>query len=258
MDGLVHRWSRLNRSDLDKPVDHGEFDELRGFRIFERVEEELVQELLGSCCSHQFRPGSVIVEQDQQLASVMIISRGLVDLTRIEGQREFGVLLLAAHDLLMPAAALFQERCLVTARALVRTKVCSISVDVVRSAIGRSPQLSANLMAVTSGQWRMSVRNILDLSARSAAQRVGAFLLRLADLQSDSVAPVLPIPKRNLAARLGITPETLSRMLQAVADHGLYLRGRTIIVRDRSKLEDFCGPDPYIERDERDLGVFAL
>ena len=47
-------------------------------------------------------------------------------------------------------------------------------------------------------------------------------------------------------------------MLQVVADHGLYLRGRTIIVRDRQQIEDYCGPDPYPEPDERDLDVFAL
>jgi CRP-like cAMP-binding protein len=102
------------------------------------------------------------------------------------------------------------------------------------------------------------VRNTLDLSARSAAQRVGAFLLRLADLQSNGSPPILPIAKRHLAARLGITPETFSRMLQTVADHGLYLRGRTIIIRDRQKIEQFCGPDPYIARDEHELGVFAI
>lgn len=258
MDGIVYQSRSCGRRDGDQTAKYDQFDELRGLRIFDGVDEELVAQLIASCSSVQFRPGSIIVGQDQQLESVMIISRGLVDLTRIEGQREFGVLLLAAQDVLMPAAALFQERCLVTARALVRTKVCAIPVPKVRAVIRQSPQLAANLMAVTSGQWRMSVRNILDLSSRSAAQRVGAFLLRLADLQSDSVAAVLPIPKRHLAGRLGITAETLSRMLQTLADHGLHLRGRTIIVRDREKIEEFCGPDPYIERDERELGVFAL
>jgi CRP/FNR family transcriptional activator FtrB len=113
-------------------------------------------------------------------------------------------------------------------------------------------------MKAMSGQWRMAVRNILDLNCRTAAQRVGAFLLRIADLQSDTSAPVLPIAKRHLAVRLGITAETLSRMLQTLADHGLHLRGRVIVVRDRAAIEEFCGPDPYPDKDERILDVFAL
>jgi CRP-like cAMP-binding protein len=104
----------------------------------------------------------------------------------------------------------------------------------------------------------MAVRNILDLNCRTAAQRVASFLLRLVDLQPDTGAPILPIAKRHLAARLGMTAETLSRMLQVVADNGLHLRGRTIIVHDRARVEKFCGPDPYPSADERALNVFAL
>lgn len=234
------------------------FDELRSAPVFRGVDAQLVDGLLEQCSAQQFRVGQTVVEQDCQLDSFMMISRGLVDLTRIQGQREFGVLLLTAHDLLLPAAALFEERCLVTARALTRTKVCSLSAAVIKAAMSESPQLAVNITAITSGQWRMSVRNILDLSSRTAAQRVASFLLRMADFQVDAVAQVLPIPKRNLAARLGITAETLSRILQTIAHNGLYLRGRTIIVRDRAKIEAFCGPDPYVESDERQLGVFAL
>lgn len=236
----------------------GDFRELRDFRVFEAVDPTLVDHLLSRCSSEQFRAGATIVEQDCTFGSLMIISRGLVDLTRIEGSREYGVLLLASKDLLLPAAAIFQEPSLVSARALIRTKVCSLPIPAVKEAMHRSPQFTANLLAATSGQWRMSVRNILDLSSRTASQRVGAFLLRLADLQKNEIAPVLPISKRHLAARIGITAETLSRMLQIVASNGLHLRGRTIIIKDREQIEAFCGPDPYAESDERQLGVFAL
>jgi CRP-like cAMP-binding protein len=121
-----------------------------------------------------------------------------------------------------------------------------------------SPVLAGNLMKAMSGQWRMAVRNILDLNCRTAGQRVAAFLLRLVDLQQDFETPILPIAKRHLAARLGMTAETLSRMLQVVADNGVYLRGRAIIVHDRARAEAFCGPDPYPGADERALNVFAL
>ncbi|URD61849.1 helix-turn-helix domain-containing protein [Sphingomonas sp. KRR8] len=235
-----------------------DFDELRGFHLFEGVEAGLADSLIANCTSLWFKPGELIFEQDNPLTRLMIISRGLVDLSRIEGTREFGVLLLAAHDLLLPGAALFDEPCLLSARALTRTKICGFPADVILGAMSQSARLSFNLLSVTSGQWRMSVRNTLDASTRTAAQRVGAFLLRLADLQPHTSPAFLPISKRHLSSRLGITPETLSRVLQNVAEHGLYLRGRMIFVRDREQIERFCGPDPYIARDERELGVFAL
>jgi CRP/FNR family transcriptional regulator, transcriptional activator FtrB len=226
--------------------------------IFKGIDEHLARTLLDASSARQYRAGSIIVRQSDPVEGLLIVRSGLVDLTRIDGQHECGVLLLSARDLLLPAASLFGELSLVTARALTTTRMLVIPNNVAAAALAQSPAFSANLMKAMSGQWRMAVRNILDLNCRTAGQRLGAFLLRLVDLQSDSPSAVLPIAKRHLASRLGMSAETLSRMLQVVADHGLHLRGRTIIVRDREQIEEFCGPDPYPERDERDLDVFAL
>ena len=229
-----------------------------GLPIFKGIDENLVRALLGASSARQSRGGDMIGRQGDTVAGLFIVRSGLVDLTRIDGQHECGVLLLSARDLLLPAASLFDEQSLVTARALTTTRMMIIGNQAAAAALAQSPRFAANLMKAMSGQWRMAVRNILDLNCRTAGQRLGAFLLRLVDLQADNPSAVLPIAKRHLASRLGMSAETLSRMLQVVAGHGLYLRGRTIIVRDRRQIEEFCGPDPYPERDERDLDVFAL
>lgn len=226
--------------------------------IFDNVGEDLIATLLRHCSREQRPVGSEIIRQGELLDSLYIIDRGIVDLTRIEGEGECGVLLLSAKDLVMPAAALFGEPSLVTARALTTTKLILIDSAAVRSVIDASPQFATNLIRVMSGQWRMAVRNILDLNSRTAAQRLGAFLLRVADLQGDNGPAMLRIAKRPLAGRLGITPETLSRTLQIVAANGLHLRGRTILIWDRERIERFCGPDPYPNKDERSLSVYAF
>jgi DNA-binding transcriptional regulator YhcF (GntR family) len=70
--------------------------------------------------------------------------------------------------------------------------------------------------------------------------------------------PQIPIAKRQLAARVGMQPETLSRTLQVLGQNGLRVRGRQIIIVDREKAEAFCGPNPYPGRREDELGVHAL
>jgi len=231
---------------------------LRRLPLFNGLDPQLVDHLLDHCSVTKYPPGTLIVRQGDHTPFLHVVLRGIVDLTHLSGRSECGVLLLSSKDLLLPATSLFQEAALVSARALTDVRVLTLDGTVVEPALNQSAAFAANLMKAMSGQWRMAVRNILDLNCRSAAQRVGAFLLRIADLQSDAAAPVLPIAKRHLAVRLGMTAETLSRMLQTVADHGLYLRGRMIVVRDRAAIEEFCGPDPYPARDERLLDVFAL
>lgn len=226
--------------------------------IFAGLGPDVLDELLAQASTRQYRPGELIIREGEFVPALRIVLRGIVDLTHLSGKSECGVLLLSSKDLLLPATTMFHEPALVSARALTHTKVLMLDGTRVEAVLARSTVLAANLMRAMSGQWRMAVRNSLDLNCRSAAQRVGAFLLRLADLQSDAAAPVLPIAKRHLAVRLGMSAETLSRMLQTVAAHGLYLRGRTIVIRDRGAIEEFCGPDPYPDKDERPLDVFAM
>jgi CRP/FNR family transcriptional activator FtrB len=232
--------------------------ELRSHPLLDGLDSALAEQLLGSCMALQYRAGSFIVHQGGRLVGVHVVHRGLVDLAYVNGEHECGVLLLSTKDLLLPGSALFNEPSIVAARALTTTRMAVFDTAAVTAAMAQSRVLASNVLKAMSGQWRMAVRNILDLNCRTAAQRLAAFLLRLVDLQTDSEMPILPIAKRHLASRLGMTAETLSRMLQVVADNGVYLRGRTIIVNDRARAETFCGPDPYPGGDERALNVFAL
>lgn len=232
--------------------------EVAALPILAGLSDHLRSRLLDGSSGLQYRAGSTIIPENGGIAGLTVIHRGIVDLAHISGDSECGVLLLSTKDLLLPSTALFDEPSLVSATALTTTKLVLFDLDAVTDVLGQSEQLAMNIMKAMSGQWRMAVRNILDLNCRNAAQRLASFLLRLVDLQDDSAPPVLPIAKRHLAGRLGMTAETLSRMLQVVAQNGLHVRGRTIIVNDRSRIEEFCGPDPYPSRDDSGLNVFAL
>ncbi|MET1755935.1 hypothetical protein ABVV53_10765 [Novosphingobium sp. RD2P27] len=54
-----------------------------------------------------------------------------------------------------------------------------------------------------------------------------------------------------------MTPETLSRALQIVREHGLVLRGRKVILNDRAKVQEFCKPSPLRDGGEANLYVRA-
>lgn len=257
-DGYDHRSAVKAPAPTHPAIARVDVDEFRAHPIFQGVKEQVVERLLQASTGLQYRERSIIVREGAGLSGLQIIQRGLVDLAHIDGDNECGVLLLSPKDLLMPGASLFAEDALVTAMALTTTRLVIIEPSAVDAVLEESGVFARNVMNAVSGQWRMAVRNILDLNCRSAAQRLACFLLRLVDLQADSPAPLLPIAKRHLAGRLGMTAETLSRMLQVIATEGIYLRGRTIIVRNRARADEFCGPDPYSSRDDRHPNVFAL
>lgn len=203
-------------------------------------------------------PGELLFEEGEVPRFLHGLLSGIVELYKAEPAGESGILLMSPSDIFMPAAALFNEPYLNSARVLTPSAVLLIDAAQIRVEASQSIELSIEMSRALAGQFRMAVRHIIDLKCRSAAQRLAVFLLRLADDHSGSGPAYLPIPKRSLATRLGMTAETLSRTLQTLARNGLVVRGAAILVRNRVKIEAFCGPSPYPQESETDLGVHAL
>jgi CRP/FNR family transcriptional activator FtrB len=199
-----------------------------------------------------------LFQEGQKADRLHILLRGKVELFASISGRECGILLLSAGDLFMPAAALFDEPYLNSARAIRRVRVAMIDSEILRAEVRASPQLGLCLGQALAGQFRMAVRHIIDLKSRNAPQRLAAFLLRLIDESPIPNHAELPAPKKILAARIGISAATLSRTFQILADEGLVVRGHRVELRDRNRIQAFIGPRLYRDDAEDSLDVFAL
>lgn len=213
--------------------------------------------LLKGAQTRIFQKGQRILEAGEIPDRLGIVLSGMAELCGTAQSPNCGVLLLTLGDLLVPMATLYDEPCLTSATALSRSRLIMLDrVAVIQEATSHADVAMA-LARVIGAQWRMAVRHIIDLKCRSAAERLAAILLRFVDYAEDEAAE-LPFTKSTLAARLGVSRETLSRIIQVVADNGIVLRGSEIIVRDRLVAEAFCGPEPYLNRSERRLDVHAF
>ena len=228
------------------------------FPLFVGLDAETVDRLLAGATTERVPPGTVLFTESDPATQVHVLIGGIVEISKVDGRRDCGVLMFTRGDIFMPAAVLFEEPYLISGRALTPVRMMLLEGKALREEAMRNPQVAMRICQIVSGQWRMAVRHVLDLKCRSAPERLAAFLLRLVDESPFSDNAELPIPKRHLASRVGMTAETLSRTLQLLAENGLHVRGSRILVKDRARIEKFCGPDPYPQRSEAPLGVFAL
>lgn len=226
--------------------------------FFAGLEGPVRERLLADARIERVPAGTILFREGEKAEFIHLMMSGVAEIMKMEGPRECGVLIFTSGDIFMPAAAMWDEPYLTSARALTPARLLLLRGAKVKEEAQRSPELAMRVCRLVSGQWRMAVRHILDLKCRSAPERLAAFLLRLVDASPFSETAELPFPKRSLAARVGMTAETLSRTLQQLADNGLHLRGTRIVVKDRARIDRFCGPDPYPERAETALGVHAL
>jgi CRP/FNR family transcriptional activator FtrB len=212
--------------------------------------------LLQFASMQRYPRGTALFEEGDYADKLHVVVSGTVEIFSACRGREWGLFLMNSGDVLMPVAVLYSEPYLSSARTVSSSRVLLLDAERVRQEAAASAQFCLRLGRSVAGQLRMTMRQVLELKCRNAAQRLGSFLLKLADKEGTTAE--LPMPKRNLAARIGMTPETLSRTLQVLADNGLQVRGRQIIVRDRGRIEDFCGPDPCPVSESERLKINAL
>ena len=226
--------------------------------LFAALDEATRRRLLDAARTDRVPANTTLFEAGENATDFHILLRGMIDIACSYRGKHCTAMLMTSGDVLMLGSPLYSEPYLVSAETLTPCRIMKIDADLVRDEAKRSPKLALAIARLLAGHWRIALRIILDLKCRSPSQRLAAFLLRLHDSCSPGSVAQIPIAKRQLAARVGMQPETLSRTLQVLGQNGLRVRGRQIIVTDRAKAEAFCGPDPYPGSREDELGVHAL
>lgn len=106
--------------------------------------------------------------------------------------------------------------------------------------VAANPTVALNLLAAMSQYVHMIELESEQKSTMSVPQRVGCFLQRLCVIhQLDPRGFELPYSKALIASRLGIEPETLSRGLAALKEHGIKVENSTISFGDMQAAHDF-------------------
>ena len=109
------------------------------------------------------------------------------------------------------------------AEAVTPVTLLQVGREAIARAMDHDPRLPLRLLRTMAERQSSIERDIAANSFQSGCRRVVDYLIRLAGprlAQSDTTVE-LGIPKHLLAARLGFTPETLSRAFRNLSDAGL-------------------------------------
>lgn len=230
---------------------------VRAMPLFRGLDEDRIDRILAPSSVRRCPKGEVIAREGHAAESLHILLSGSVEVFTSDGSRDLTLIIFARGDLFMPAAALLQEPYLASVRTLKLSRLLFLKAPAMREEMAQCPKLACRLMAILAGQFRVVLRRVKDDRIRSGPQRLAAYLLRLIDEKGMGDSAELPFAKGTLASRLGMTPETMSRSLAALTDHGLVVRGHRVLLRDRERAHRFCSPDPLIDGREAGSHVRA-
>jgi CRP/FNR family transcriptional regulator, transcriptional activator FtrB len=194
-------------------------------------------QLMQQSCVRSYSKGSPVFRLGAQPEHLHVVLRGCVALTGHSADDKTTVVeFREPGDSFVLAAVALSMPYLLSGRAATQAHILHIPAEPLRTLIRTNHAFALAAVETLSLQWRQFVSQITDLKLKSSAQRLGAYLLMLA--QDSEVR--LPGERQLVAARLGMTPESLSRAFARLKLLGVLGRGQSIRIEDRTILQSFC------------------
>ncbi|WP_193178234.1 Crp/Fnr family transcriptional regulator [Oricola nitratireducens] len=192
--------------------------------ICRAASQEAMQELGRLSHLREFRKGQVIVAQGDDATIVGNVVTGVVKLTKmsVSGQQQI-VGLLFPSDFFGRA---FSDNSRFSYEAATDVSLCCIDRQAFESFLLRFPEVKHELLLTVLDELDATREWAAMTSAHTTMERIAVFLFILSKrsagsycengTKSERTVIALPVGRRDIAAYLGTTPETLSRNIQTL------------------------------------------
>ena len=208
--------------------------------LFRQISPRNVAEVASHARTVPVRRGAAVCAHADTLPGVMAVAYGIVKLsvTRANGQERV-VRFVNAGETFGEASALFGRPCLVNGAALADSLLVVIPSTPLLRLVERDPIFARRTVEVLASRVQSLMEELEASAGQRGPQRLALYLHRLG-LPGDTPGSwhvTLPASKTLIAARLGFSKETMSRLLRKFADNRLIdpARGK-IRILDRERL----------------------
>lgn len=211
--------------------------------LFAVIDQATALWLLDGAAVSAMPEGGLVFGQGDPADRFFVVLAGRVNLFALTETGEQSIIEVVDQGHSFAEGAIFASgRFPLNGEATAGTRLLVIPAAPFLKKLAEKKGLSASLLASLALWQRRLMGEIADLKGRSPVQRLGSFLLALAGSPEGSEAVVqLPLTKSELASRIGITPESLSRAVNRLKPLGVTSRGREFFITDFDALRRFCG-----------------
>ncbi len=189
--------------------------EIRQYEPFSRLSESLLQSLACNIRCSQFDTNERICLQGDAATSFFLLVEGRVTLSRIssEGQEKIFDILEEGEVISETALFLDSPQHMATVKAITPCKVFAFKCAPLKMHLAENPLCCLQFLNALSKKFVDSMLEIESLTMDTAISRVASYLVKTSHkVGYEAKSITLPVQKQLLASRLGITPETLSRI----------------------------------------------
>ncbi len=200
--------------------------------FFKHLSVENQERLMTQSHEQQCLSGELLIRQGQPAERFFLVLKGRVKLYRISADGQEKVVEIIQAGQTFAEAVMFMQRSEypVCAETLEAVQLISFPNRLMLTMLQENPQACLHLLGHMSMRLHQRLGELETLTLQNATQRFALYLLQqLEDRAQETVNIELPLPKRLIAARLSMQPETLSRIMARLNQDGLIeMQGRNI------------------------------
>ncbi len=212
---------------------------VRRVNIFSMLPESKLQEVASLVRHREYEQKETLFSLGEAIAGIYIIRHGSVKLQRQDAEgHERIVNILRVGDFYGGDSLFFNSHSQETAIALEPTGICFIGEDDLRGLLARDPEIALKIIQYYSARHVRDMNMLEILSTGDIMRRVSRFLM----WQSQNVPQGrISLSQEEMAAMLGITPETLNRKLAILKKEGVIriVGHRGIDIVKPQRLQDY-------------------
>jgi CRP/FNR family transcriptional regulator, dissimilatory nitrate respiration regulator len=212
--------------------------------VFRGLESKTFQHILAPATAVMLRPHELIMRQGDPATAFFIVIDGWVKIYRntVSGD-ETVIDIMKEGDSIAGAVALTGHRYIATAEAVSAARVGRIPADHLVRCIRGSPDIAMAVITSISQHMHHLIQRVEQLKAQSGVQRVAEFIASLSLAEQGQCATALPYDKVLIAARLGLTPESLSRAFAKLRAVGVAIDASQVVIKDIARLRSIAITD---------------
>ncbi len=215
--------------------------QMRRHYLFQKLPQAAFDELCKTTLLRQVDSNQPIFQQGDSAERFYLVLSGQVKLLRLlpEGQEKLVEVIPFNHTFAEALMFSGMRQYPVSASAMQQTTLISIDSANYRRLLEEQPAICFDILAHLSLRLHQRLQEIDTLTLANAGRRVARFLCQEQAHHAGTIQ--LNAPKRLIASRLGIQPETFSRILHRLIDAGLIaMDRRRIDVIDAHGLAHYC------------------
>jgi len=219
--------------------------------IFEKVPPEVLGDLLGNAMVEVHTKHAMLFEVGDPADAFFILLSGRVKLfALLEDGKESIVEVVEPVSSFAEGAMFASGHYPVSAEVIEEAALVRVRAEHFLSCLRQNRDLAYRMLSALSLWNRHLKREVRALREHSPIRRVSGFLLSLVPCVEGEATVSLPLKKVIIASRLGMEPESLSRVLGRLRDFGVRTNGASVHIEDVAQLRRLylVGEEPQVRR----------